>query len=78
MAETTSWRDDFRISIIGAGPVGLATAIFLRRAGYPVTVFEREPELRAVSHQDGILTFPIPDSLTTDTDWGWHSITHYS
>ena len=33
-----------RVAIIGSGPAGLAAAWDLRRAGYPVTIFESEPE----------------------------------
>lgn len=36
------WSDEFKMAIIGAGPAGLAAAYFLRRDGYPVTVFEKE------------------------------------
>ncbi len=32
------------IAIVGSGPAGLAAAWDLRRAGYPVTIFESEPE----------------------------------
>ena len=31
-----------KIAVIGAGPAGLSAAYFLRREGYPVTVFEKE------------------------------------
>lgn len=34
--------DDFPIAVIGAGPAGLSAAYYLRRDGYPVTVFDRE------------------------------------
>ena len=33
-----------RVAIIGSGPAGLAAAWDLRRAGYPVTIFESESE----------------------------------
>jgi len=36
------WSDDFKMAIVGGGPAGLAAAYFLRRDGYPVTVFEKE------------------------------------
>ena len=36
------WGDEFKIAVIGAGPAGLSAAYFLRRDGYPVTVFEKE------------------------------------
>ena len=34
-----------RVLIAGAGPVGLSCALFLTRAGIPVSVFEAESEL---------------------------------
>ena len=36
------WGDEFKVAVIGAGPAGLAAAYFLRRDGYPVTVYEKE------------------------------------
>src|SRR5262245_38629457 len=30
-----------RIAILGAGPIGLEAALYARKLGYPVTVFER-------------------------------------
>lgn len=37
------WGDEFKMAVIGAGPAGMTAAYFLRRDGYPVTVFDREP-----------------------------------
>ena len=34
--------DDLPIAIIGSGPAGLSAAYYLRKDGYPVTVFEKE------------------------------------
>ena len=36
------WGDEYKVAVIGGGPAGLACAYFLRRDGYPVTVFEKE------------------------------------
>jgi NADPH-dependent glutamate synthase beta subunit-like oxidoreductase/Pyruvate/2-oxoacid:ferredoxin oxidoreductase delta subunit len=35
-------RHDERIAVVGAGPAGLAAAADLARAGYPVTIYEKE------------------------------------
>ncbi|MBS7604838.1 MAG: FAD-dependent oxidoreductase [Candidatus Bathyarchaeia archaeon] len=46
---------DEKVAIIGAGPAGLAAAYELAKLGYPVTVFERMPEL------GGMMRYCIPD-----------------
>ena len=43
-----------KIAVIGGGPAGLSAAFFLRRMGYPVTVFEKE------SRPGGMLLNGIP------------------
>jgi NADPH-dependent glutamate synthase beta subunit-like oxidoreductase len=43
-----------KIAIVGGGPAGLSAAFFLRRNGYPVTVFE------AKSRLGGLLRYGIP------------------
>lgn len=43
------------IAVVGSGPAGLSCASFLARAGYAVTVFERDEE------PGGLLRFGIPD-----------------
>ncbi len=46
---------DARIAVVGAGPVGVATAFYLRRAGVAVTVFEQQSE------PFGIVRYVIPE-----------------
>ncbi len=43
-----------KMAVIGAGPAGLSCAFYLRKMGYPVTVFEKNPVL------GGMLTMGIP------------------
>ena len=56
-----------RIAIVGAGPAGLAAAVDLARAGYPVTVYEKEKAA------GGLLRYGIgPHRLpreTLDAEW---------
>ncbi len=40
--EGKQW-DNYPIAVIGGGPAGLTAAFYLRKEGYPVTVFEKEP-----------------------------------
>ena len=48
------WDDNYKIAVIGSGPAGLSAAYFLRRDGYPVTIFEKE------SRAGGMLSHGIP------------------
>jgi kynurenine 3-monooxygenase len=45
--------DKKNIAIVGGGLVGSLLAIFLRRRGYNITVFERRPDLRTSTLQAG-------------------------
>ena len=47
-------RTDKRVAVVGAGPAGLSAAMFLSRAGVPVTVFERK------SAPGGVVAHAIP------------------
>jgi NADPH-dependent glutamate synthase beta subunit-like oxidoreductase/CO/xanthine dehydrogenase FAD-binding subunit len=42
------------VAVLGAGPAGLSCAYYVRRAGHPVTVFEKMPEA------GGMLRYAIP------------------
>lgn len=58
LAGNTDFKNSFRIIIIGAGLVGLGTAILLRKGGFQVTVLERDAEMREVREtQRKILIF---------------------
>ena len=60
---------DMKIAVIGAGPAGLSCAYFLRRMGYPVTVFEKQ------EHPGGMMVYAIPEYrlprkiLQEEIDW---------
>jgi NADPH-dependent glutamate synthase beta subunit-like oxidoreductase len=43
-----------RVAVVGGGPSGLSAAFQLRRLGYPVTLFESQPEL------GGLMRYGIP------------------
>ena len=48
------WGDEYKMAVIGAGPGGLSAAYYLRKRGYPVTVFEKQKAL------GGMLRYGIP------------------
>jgi glutamate synthase (NADPH/NADH) small chain len=53
--EPPAERNNLHIAVIGSGPAGLTVAQILNKAGYTVTVFEKE------SYAGGILRYGIPD-----------------
>ncbi len=46
---------DKKVAVIGAGPAGMSCAYFLRRMGYPVTLFEKE------DRPGGMMAYAIPE-----------------
>ncbi len=62
-AETTHPE---RVAIVGSGPAGLACAYYLRKLGYPVTIFEAHSELGGMLRV-GIPQYRLPrDVLETE------------
>lgn len=53
--KSSTWHKDRLVSVIGAGPAGLAAADFLTRSGIPVKVYDKYPEI------GGLLTYGIPN-----------------
>lgn len=52
---TTAPANGKRIAVIGSGPAGISAAWYLQKAGYAVTVFEKE------NYLGGMLRYAIPD-----------------
>ncbi len=60
---------DIRAAVIGAGPAGLSAAYFLSRAGFSVTVYEREENAGGVTRYV-IPSYRFPESaLQADIDF---------
>ncbi len=60
--------NDVKVAIIGAGPAGLSAAYFLARAGFKVTVFEKEARAGGVV-QNVIPDFRLPQyAIERDVD----------
>jgi len=60
---------DRKVAIVGSGPAGLTAAYDLRRAGYPVTVFESESEPGGMLRY-GITEYRLPrDVLGREIDF---------
>lgn len=53
-----------RVAVVGAGVAGLASALYLTRLGFSVTVFERFPEARPVG--SGLMLQPTGMSVLDD------------
>jgi len=62
-------KTDVKAAVIGAGPAGLSAAYFLARAGFEVTVFEREENAGGVTRYV-IPSYRFPESaLQADIDF---------
>ena len=58
-----------RVAVVGSGPAGLTAAWDLRRAGYPVTIFESEPEPGGMLRY-GIAPYRLPrEVLDAEIDY---------
>ena len=68
-ADTTH---DEKVAIVGSGPAGLACAYYLRKLGYPVTIFEAHSELGGMLRV-GIPQYRLPREVL-DTEI--HRLTH--
>ncbi len=58
-------RGKKRVEIVGAGPSGLAAAIVLRHAGFPVTVYEERKDVGHRFHGDfqGIENWSLQENV---------------
>lgn len=65
---------DLRIAIIGAGVGGLATAVALKTAGFPVTVYEHAAALSEVNTMEHLID--ITDSRRLERASKSHRIQH--
>ena len=64
----TPFRTDKKAAVIGAGPAGISAAVYLRRNGVPVTVFEKtDRPMGIVEHV--IPEFRIPEEMI-EKDFG--------
>ncbi len=62
-------KTDVKAAVVGAGPAGLSAAYFLARAGFEVTVFEREADAGGVTRYV-IPSYRFPESaLQADIDF---------
>jgi putative selenate reductase len=60
--KTPDLKTDVSAAVIGAGPAGIAAAVFLRRNGVPVTVYEKREK------PYGIVRYVIPAFRISDED----------
>jgi 2-desacetyl-2-hydroxyethyl bacteriochlorophyllide A dehydrogenase len=51
------------VIVVGAGPIGLGTALFAREAGAEVVVIEKNEERRAFAERQGLNTLPPSDNV---------------
>lgn len=58
-----------KVAIVGGGPAGLSAALFLRRLGYKVTIYEKEALLGGMMRY-GIPDYRLPPAvLQAEIDW---------
>ncbi|HUU30284.1 MAG TPA: FAD-dependent oxidoreductase [archaeon] len=77
MAEREGWQPNLekkgpngvKVAVIGSGPAGISAAHSLARAGYSVTIFERESQGGGMLRY-GIPSFRLPRRLI-DRELGW-------
>lgn len=63
---TAQTTQEQRVAIVGSGPAGLAASYYLRKLGYPVTIFEAHSELGGMLRV-GIPKYRLPrDVLDTE------------
>ena len=55
-------RHSEKVAIVGSGPAGLACAYYLRKSGYPVTVFEAHSEVGGML-RTGIPQYRLPHTV---------------
>ncbi len=51
-----------RVAIVGSGPAGMACAYYLRKLGYPVTIFEAHPEVGGML-RGGVPQYRLPRAV---------------
>lgn len=55
-----------KVAVIGGGPSGLTAAVFLRKNGYKVTIYEKQKDLGGILKR-GIPEFRLPNEIVEKT-----------